>query len=274
MKGKKVRRQYENDHARTRHRADFLRRRSMKLFTHHAHDGCLRGVSEDGQFYTGRNAAEFYRTFPATRVTERIEIASLHDFRKLRQQIITSARISMTNPHGHTFLAAEHQERKRQRLPPERMSSVRIAYMGSNAVFTRRLLRQLEAIGLVGSIAAQLFRAQKASGRAKQYRGDYVDYAYDRKGDSLKRLCDLLISQNELTWGWGIDDDMDEFGPRHVLYIDLPRGQASFHSLRRYTGPDYGGTWDGKHESEGNIIDFTERVLRTGTNTKLTRHTP
>lgn len=241
----------------------------MKLLTHHAQDGCLRGVSEDGRFYTGRNPTEFYRTFPATRITERIEIRDLKHFRRMREQIMTSARKPMTNPHDRSSLVAERQERKHRRMPSVETSPVRIVFIGSNAVLTRRVLRQLEAIGPVGSIAAQLFRAQKASGRAKQYRGDYVDYACDRKGESLKRLCDLLVQQDELTWGWGIDGKMDEYGPRHVLYVDLPRGQASFHSVKRYTGPDYGGTWDAKHDSETNVIDFGERVL--GAQTDATR---
>jgi hypothetical protein len=44
-----------------------------------------------------------------------------------------------------------------------------IAYEGSDAVLTRRTLRDLEGKGHHGRIAAALFRAQKASSRAKRY---------------------------------------------------------------------------------------------------------
>lgn len=108
---------------------------------------------------------------------------------------------------------------------------VQAAFEASDAALTRRVLKRLEALGPMGCIAAQLFRAQKASSRAKKHRGDYVDYAYGRKGDCLEQLCALLSTQSDLLWGWGIDDDVGGFKPQHILYIDLPKGQASFHSV-------------------------------------------
>lgn len=153
----------------------------------------------------------------------------------------------------------ENQERHRRRLIWESDHPVQAAFQASDGLRTRRILRELEQIGSLGRVAAQLLRAQKASGRAKEYRGDYVAYAYRRKGESLERLCELLSHQQELVWGWGTDVEMER-GPRHVFYIDLPRGQASFHSFERYGGPDYPREWDGRHASESNIIDFGERL--------------
>ena len=150
----------------------------------------------------------------------------------------------------------EHLKREQRR----KNHPIQAAYKGSSGSQTRRVLRNLEAIGLMGDIAAELFRTQKASSRAKKYRGDYVDYAYERKGEHLKRLCDLLARQGDLTWGWGTDQNAPESGATDVLYVDLPNGQASFHSFDRHTGPDYIGEWDGKSESEANIICFAERL--------------
>lgn len=148
-------------------------------------------------------------------------------------------------------------ERKRQNQP------VRCAYEQSDAAFTRRVLRQLEAKGHNGLIAAQLFRAQKASSRAKEYRGDYVGYAYDRKGEYLERLCNLLAKQDDLSWGWGTDNQMDEFGPRWILYIDLPQGQVSFHNYARFAGPDYLKEWDRAHASAERVISFCQTALES-----------
>jgi hypothetical protein len=159
----------------------------------------------------------------------------------------------------------ERQEQEHRRSIWEKAHPVQAAFQASDGVRTRKVLRKLEQIGLLGRVAAQLFRAQKASTRAKEYRGDYVDYAYCRKGENLKGLCELLAQQQELAWGWGTDVEMWEHGPRHVVYIDVPKGQASFHSFERYDGPAYTGEWDGKHESESNIIDFGEKLYATAT---------
>jgi len=159
--------------------------------------------------------------------------------------------------------ANESKERARQRLIWENAHPVQAVFEGADSARTRRVLRNLEQIGLLGRVAAQLFRTQKSSGRAKVYRGDYAHYAYHRKGEFLKQLCELLSQQKQLAWGWGTDVEMAENGPCHVLYVDLPKGQASFHSFERWDGPDYTGDWDGTHESESNIIDFGEKIYST-----------
>jgi hypothetical protein len=119
----------------------------------------------------------------------------------------------------------------------------------------------LEMAGMMGKIAAQLFRVQKASGRAKKYRGDYKGYAYGRKSDSMAPLC-AFLSITELIWGWGRDDKADDDGPKYVLYVEIPTGQVSFHSYDRGEGPDYQGKWDGLRLSATRIIEFGEAVLQ------------
>ena len=300
----------------------------MKLYTHTSTDGCLRGVAENGRFYTGRSRAEFDRIFPPSRVTERIEIGNLNEFRRLRQQVTSGERrsphsaegnqrtidqphilyqsrdgrgmrhavsnkgpvlvgakeISRSSFHGNVEtvelpgsefcvlrdkLVREHNQRRLeneslQALAAERRRQeqpVHWAYEESDAAFTRRILRQLEAKGIMGCIAAQLFRAQKSSSRAKEYRGEYIGHAYARKGECLKRLCDLLVKQGDLSWGWGTDNQMNEFGPCCILYIDLPQGQVSFHNYERFAGPDYPHEWDNRQASAERILVFCEAVL-------------
>ncbi len=151
------------------------------------------------------------------------------------------------------------------------MDSASDIYYGSNGAATRSFLRQLESTGQLGRIAAQLFRAQKASSRAKKYRGgirrsngsrtSYRSLSYDRKGESLDRLCQLLDADDcGLQWGWGLDEKQPH--NKHVLYVELPQGQVSFHSAERYAGPEYLGEWDGEHGSETRIIEFCDSVSR------------
>ena len=143
-------------------------------------------------------------------------------------------------------------------------------YHGSNGGATRSYLTRLEKRGRLGRIAAQLFRAQKSSARAKVYRGgilrsngyrkSYQDLAYERKGECLKQLCIALdVDACGMQWGW--DFDLDQPYAKNVLYVDLPQGQVSFHSEARYVGPTYEGEWDQKHASENRIIEFCDAVM-------------
>ncbi len=125
-------------------------------------------------------------------------------------------------------------------------------YLGSDGEATKALYERLGAIGPAGAIAVNLFRAQKSSGRAKVYRGgqrgrgSFRGMAYDRKGWALDNLCGGLVEHGEalgLAWGWG--EDSKQPVHRHVLYVDLPAGQVSFHTGSRGVGPNYPGRWDG-----------------------------
>jgi hypothetical protein len=123
-------------------------------------------------------------------------------------------------------------------------------YTGSNGEATKALYDRLEKLGAAGVIAMNLFRAEKASERAKKYRGgnghgSYRGQAYEKKQWSIGLLAVALTMHARelgLTWGWG-EDAKQEFH-RWVLYVDLPTGQVSFHTEPRGEGPDYAGQWD------------------------------
>lgn len=141
-------------------------------------------------------------------------------------------------------------------------------YAGSDGQATRAFYAELEKRGPAGALACNLLRAQKASARAKVYRGgiagkgSFRSLAYEKKAWSLQMLCTILgdhAGALGIAWGWQADTARD-YAP-WVLYVDLPQGQVSFHSLQRMPGPDYSGHWDGKHASAERIIDFCDSVL-------------
>jgi len=131
---------------------------------------------------------------------------------------------------------------------------------------TKQYYADLCKLGPLGEIAVALFRAQKRSSRAKDYRrGRFRRAAYDVKSWSMQQLCGLLaLHGGEFRWGWKEDPDV-LFGQdaSFVLYVDLPQGfgQVSFHSPSRMDGPEYVGEWDGhKGMSEERIIAFCDWV--------------
>lgn len=141
---------------------------------------------------------------------------------------------------------------------------VMLIFDGSDGDATRALYDELAALGPVGLVAVNLFRAQKCSARAKIYhRGHYSTLAYGRKNWSLEQLADILVAHGEMLgyrFGWGVDTANDRYP--WVLYVDLPQGQVSFHSLVRGVGPDYAGAWDGiVGASTGRILRFVNTVL-------------
>lgn len=147
--------------------------------------------------------------------------------------------------------------------------NVREIYDGSNGDATRALYAQLATLGPIGDVAVNLFRASKASGRAKVYRGgirgqgSYKSMAYDKKNWSINNLTRALgahaISLG-IRWGWHHDPHTPGF--EWVLYVDVPTGQVSFHSDRRGEGPEYPGVWDGlRGASHHRVIDWCESLL-------------
>lgn len=156
------------------------------------------------------------------------------------------------------------------------MPTVQQIYAGSNGAETKQLYADLERLASKrGTIAMNLFRAQKASERAKKYRGgipgkgSYRDMAYERKNWSLKELCKALTG-SEFRWGW--KKDPKQAFHSWVLYVDLPTGQVSFHSADRYDGPAYPAEWDGIPKmSPMRIIAFCELVLKERCQVLLTR---
>lgn len=120
-------------------------------------------------------------------------------------------------------------------------------YRGSDADRTRALYAEISALGPAGVVAMNLLRAQKASERAKLYRGRAnKGQAYEKKQWSMGNACLALQQHGEaigIVWGWGVDASQPVHS--HVLYVDCPTGQVSFHSGFRGVGPDYPGEWDG-----------------------------
>jgi hypothetical protein len=125
-----------------------------------------------------------------------------------------------------------------------------LIYEGSDSAATKALYDRLAALGPAGAIATNVFRAMKASERAKKYRGgnghgSYRGQAYEKKQWSMGLLADALTAHANsigLTWGWAEDDEQTFH--RWVLYVDLPTGQVSFHTSPRGDGPVYPGQWD------------------------------
>lgn len=141
------------------------------------------------------------------------------------------------------------------------LGTVLSIFQGSDAQATIALYEDLKTLGAAGLIAMELFRAQKASARAKVYRGGgFRGKAYDKKEWAMNNLARALAAHGELYWGWK-QDPAQEFH-NWVLYVDLPNGQVSFHAAARGDGPDYAGDWDGiKNMSPTRICRFVADVF-------------
>jgi hypothetical protein len=151
--------------------------------------------------------------------------------------------------------------------PAEQTEATRV-FRASDAVATHRFLKELGSRGPLGRLAAALFRCQKASSRAKKYRGKpgigrrpFRELAYGRKGEAIWSLTEVLRDPElaAMCWGWGSDFAQDQ-NP-WVLYLDLPNGQVSFHSPVQGDGPDYPGSWDHSYSSETRIIEFCDAIF-------------
>lgn len=143
-------------------------------------------------------------------------------------------------------------------------------YRGSNGDATMALYQHLKTLGWEGSLAVDLFRACKASERAKLYRGgergrgSYRRMAYDKKTWAIENLSKALMATGGITWGWGIDAALKERGDphHHVIYVELPTGQISFHTGTRNEGPDYPGEWDGmRGQTADRICRWVGRIV-------------
>jgi hypothetical protein len=148
-------------------------------------------------------------------------------------------------------------------------------YAGSDAAATKALYTKLEICGPVGVVAMNLFKAQKASARAKEYQGgirgkSFSRMSYDRKAEALGNLCHILMQHwRELRLIWGWKRDPREGYATWVLYVELPQGQVSFHNTQRLTGPEYFGDWDKQYKSAERIMEFCSEVLRVHNKTPM-----
>jgi len=131
----------------------------------------------------------------------------------------------------------------------------------NNGDVTKNYYAELSNKKPLGPIAVALFRAQKRSKRAKDYRrGKWKRAAYDVKNWSIGELCRLLL-ETKINWGWKRDPKTP--GYEWVLYVELPDGygQCSFHNPSRGLGPEFSGDWDGQRLSAERIISFCEYVF-------------
>jgi len=141
------------------------------------------------------------------------------------------------------------------------LANILAVFAGSNAAATIALYDELKACGPEGLVAMELFRIQKASSRAKVYRGGGVrGRAYDKKQWAMDNLCGHLAALGTLRWGWKTDPAQAYHN--WVLYVDLPNGQVSFHTADRGAGPDYPDDWDGaRNVSPQRICRFVADVF-------------
>lgn len=148
-------------------------------------------------------------------------------------------------------------------MSDEILADVFRIYQGSDGEATKALYARLEKLGPKGIVAVNLFRACKASERAKVYRRGYKSVAYEKKQWSMDNLCKALREHAVflgMPWGWGLDPKQ-EFH-RHVLYIELPTGQVSFHTAVQGDGPIYGKEWDGvRNAAPQRICTWVAQVL-------------
>ncbi len=144
------------------------------------------------------------------------------------------------------------------------MITVLEIFNGSNGDDTKALYARLETLGPVGVVALNLFRAQKCSARAKEYRRRaHKSEAYDRKNWSMANLCQaLLLHAAALNIRWGWKQDPEQEFHNWVLYVDLPTGQVSFHAAGRGQGPDYPADWDRwPGQSAQRIVSWVSSLL-------------
>lgn len=139
------------------------------------------------------------------------------------------------------------------------LARVMATYEGRNGEETRALYAALEALGPRGVIALNLFRAQKTSMRAKEYRrGSSRARSYETKSWSLGNLCEALAQHAGalgIAWGWSVD--LEQPMHCHVLYVELGGRQVSFHNGTRLAGPDYAKGFDGaKGQSAQRILTW------------------
>ena len=116
-----------------------------------------------------------------------------------------------------------------------------------------------------GKLLLHLLEAQNASDRAKARPSNNKHY-YDYVGDDLSRYAEANYRRSRrarendyfekeiaiknavgvalelgIKFGWKFDPVREMW----VVYFELPTGQVSFHTMERFSGPEYFGEWDG-----------------------------
>ncbi len=133
------------------------------------------------------------------------------------------------------------------------LANILSVFQGSSGDATIALYDELRGLGPAGTVALELFRAQKSSSRAKVYRGGgFRGKAYDKKQWAMDNLARALTELGALPWGWKLDPKQEFHN--WVLYVDLPNGQVSFHTAARGAGPDFAGDWDGVKDASATRV--------------------
>jgi hypothetical protein len=139
----------------------------------------------------------------------------------------------------------------------------KLVFDQKNGDVTKAYYAEMNKKGLLGQLAVALFRAQKRSTAAKKYRkGSWKRDAYDVTNWSLSEICRVLnvMQAFEMFFSWGWKKDLNTPGYEWVLYVETPKGQASFHSSERLNGPDFNGEWKPIPCSEESILDFCDSI--------------
>ena len=138
------------------------------------------------------------------------------------------------------------------------------AFNTSDMETTTQYQNDLYCRGYEGQLAFGLFRAQKRSAKAKDYRkGRHRRNSYDAKNDALKYVDAVLTRWGDslgVAWGWKLDPRQ----PKHnqVLYVDFGCGyQCSFHSEKRYSNQEFEASWDSAASSINTVISYCDQVM-------------
>lgn len=119
--------------------------------------------------------------------------------------------------------------------------------------------------GELGQIAFGLFRAQKRSTKAKDYRGSLRRSSYDGKNEALKYLDSALTlwdAELGINWGWKRDQRQEYHN--QVLYVELPdHGQCSFHSATSVSKKEFDGEWDSSKPVLETVLEFCDFVMQS-----------
>ena len=120
--------------------------------------------------------------------------------------------------------------------------------------------------GEPGQLAFGLFRAQKRSTRAKQYRRRWKSQTYQGKSDALRFVDAALTAWAELLqvqWGWATDPGQQVHN--QILYVEIPNvGQCSYHSERRFSAKEFPGQWD-RGCSRETVLRYCDMVMELPT---------
>lgn len=147
---------------------------------------------------------------------------------------------------------------------------VHAIYAHSGGEETQALFAELEALGAMGVLAKNLFRAQKCTQRAlDQAATVWAHYAMGRKRWALDQLLDQLrvtppAELPGITYGWVSDLDAGDPERPYALVVTLPTGTVSFRSKILHPGPTLPrAAWDGADMPTivARILAFVDLVL-------------